>query len=181
MMANNHIKVAIICSTFALPYIPFDTTSNLYLQTFLYFVVIMDAAILSDIEHTNSKMGRKFYPIALLLSLFIKHRTFTHSLLFAFIIFVFAKLLPTYFSAAMYGVFIGIVSHILADGITNEGIYLLYPYNKRLRFLPYQLCIKTNGKMERYLVSPILSIASTFCILYLIYEYLLFIKVVVNI
>lgn len=102
-------------------------------------------ALIPDICHTKSKIGRKLPILSTLVSSIFGHRTFTHSLLF---------LLLTAFAAHLYfanqsilvGLMAGMASHLLLDAGTTNGIKLFFPSSIRIR-LP--LYIKTGGKAEQ--------------------------------
>jgi len=89
----------------------------------LFITLVILASALPDIDHPNSKLGKKVKVI----SLFFEHRGFFHSI-FAAILFggLAYYLLKGYFLA----VFIGYFSHIVIDAITLEGIMPLHPVSR---------------------------------------------------
>ncbi|MFC5588331.1 metal-dependent hydrolase [Sporosarcina soli] len=101
-------------------------------------------ALVPDICHSGSKIGRKFPLLSKLVNKVFGHRTFTHSLLFFAII---AFVLDIYLSndAIRAGFLAGLASHLLLDMATKNGIQLLYPIKFTVR-LP--LTAKTGGKVE---------------------------------
>lgn len=77
-------------------------------------------ALLPDIDTRNSVLG-KFIPAWL----FFKHRGFLHSFLgMALVLWIFSW---GGNSALTYGIFIGYLSHLLADAVTPWGCPLFYP------------------------------------------------------
>jgi len=88
-------------------------------------------SILPDIDTTKSMIGKIFYPVAWLINRKLGHRTFTHSLLFLFIIGV------TFYLLFRFDVFpntdllkiaiFATISHYVFDMITVSGVPLLYP------------------------------------------------------
>ncbi|QTM97959.1 metal-dependent hydrolase [Sediminibacillus dalangtanensis] len=101
-------------------------------------------ALLPDICHSGSKIGRKVPLLSKLVSTLFGHRTFTHSLLFLLLIQVLFSLfhLPEEITT---GVLVGATSHLLLDAATKNGIKLLYPLQMTFR-LP--LTVRTGGPAE---------------------------------
>ncbi|KAA6450629.1 metal-dependent hydrolase [Bacillus swezeyi] len=108
-------------------------------------------ALIPDICHTKSKIGRRLPILSTLISSIFGHRTFTHSLLF---------LLLTAFAAHLYltdqsilvGLMAGMASHLLLDAGTTNGIKLFFPSSIKFR-LP--LYIKTGGKAEQAVLAAL--------------------------
>lgn len=117
-------------------------------------------SIFPDICHTGSKVGRKLFPISLLIRLFFGHRTLTHSLLFVALTAVILTLLNIQFNYIICAC-IGIISHILLDMMTPRGVALLFPLEVKVTM---PVTFKTGGVID-------LSLATTFTILtfYFIY------------
>ncbi|MBA1162826.1 metal-dependent hydrolase [Bacillus licheniformis] len=120
-------------------------------------------ALIPDICHTKSKIGRRLPILSAVVSSVFGHRTFTHSLLF---------LLITAFAAHLYfadqsilvGLMAGMASHLLLDAGTVNGIKLFFPSTIKVR-LP--LYIKTGGKAEQ-VVLAVLTVVSCYFIANLI-------------
>ncbi len=112
-------------------------------------------ALLPDICHSGSKIGRKLPLLSKLINMLFGHRTFTHSLLFIVIV---AALLTSYVpsEAVRDGVLVGMASHYLLDMATKNGIKLLFPLNLTVRF---PLTTTTGSSVESLFFS-LLSIAS---------------------
>jgi len=106
-------------------------------------------ALLPDICHTGSKIGRKFKLLSKLINMLFGHRTFTHSLLFLVII---AMLLNSFIpnEAVKAGLLAGMVSHYVLDMATKNGIKLLYPLGMTVRF---PLTTRTGSKVESVVFS----------------------------
>jgi len=109
------------------------------LQDWKYLVVVFIASQLPDIDHTNSLIGKFFYPIAKFINRRYGHRTITHSLLF--LIFTtagFSAFQAAYFPSKpltqVY--FMALSSHLIFDMMTIEGVPLLYPFLKNPCVLP---------------------------------------------
>lgn len=129
--------------------------SILICNNFVSALMLMFGSILPDIDHQNSFLGKN---IPLIPKLF-KHRGFTHSLLFAFIIWIFNQ-----------WVAYGILIHIFLDMMTHNGVALLYPNGNKMRF-PFAKYIATDGWFEK----------TIFCLIYLIVIFLLINKFIYKI
>jgi inner membrane protein len=91
--------------------------------------------LLPDIDHINSKFGRKIVPVSWVLYNTVGHRTITHSLAFILLCSLPAIALEVNQPYNYLGLafFAGVVLHIVADGFTAYGVPLLYPLNYRFR------------------------------------------------
>ncbi len=113
--------------------------------------------LLPDICHGGSKIGRKAPVLSKVINVVFGHRTITHSLLFL----LFAWILLDAFvpiKSISVGVLVGMISHLILDVATKNGIKLLYPLNITVR-LP--ITTRTGGAVEH-----IVLIALTLFIVY---------------
>lgn len=86
-------------------------------------------SLLPDIDIPGSMLGHLVFPLAIFLNNTVGHRTVTHSLLFIVLVCLIALLFGAPFSLII-GLAIGIVTHLVLDGITATGVpYLLYPFH----------------------------------------------------
>jgi len=108
-------------------------------------------ALVPDICHGGSKIGRTFPVVSKVISKVFGHRSFTHSFLFLFLMGV---LLNTYVSneAVVAGILVGMVSHMILDMATKNGIKLLFPFKVRVRF---PLTTRTGGAVESVVFSAL--------------------------
>ena len=106
-------------------------------------------ALLPDICHGGSKIGRKLPLLSKLINMIFGHRTFTHSLLFLVII---AWLLNSFIpnEAVIAGFLAGMVSHYVLDMATKNGIKLFFPITLTVRF---PLTTRTGSKVENVVFS----------------------------
>ena len=106
-------------------------------------------ALLPDICHGGSKIGRKLPILSKIINTLFGHRTFTHSLLFLVIV---AWLLNSFIpnEAVKVGFLAGMVSHYVLDMATKNGIKLFFPLSMTVR-LP--LTTKTGSKVESVVFS----------------------------
>ncbi len=110
-------------------------------------------AILPDICHGGSKIGRSFPVLSKIINTLFGHRTFTHSLLFLVLIGLLLNALGVN-EAASAGFLVGMVSHYVLDMATKNGIKLLFPFKMTIRF---PITAKTGGTAE-YVVFSALSL-----------------------
>ena len=137
-------------------------TSLAYAQFTTYDPVLLVGAgvvgaLIPDICHGGSKIGRTFPLISKLINVIFGHRSFTHSLLFLFIVSIFLKSFVTN-EAVTEGILVGMVSHLVLDMMTRNGIKLLFPFKIRVRF---PLTTRTGGTVES-LVLAALSVLSVY-------------------
>ncbi|MET1014078.1 MAG: metal-dependent hydrolase [Paenisporosarcina sp.] len=114
--------------------------------------------LIPDICHGGSKIGKTFPLLSKLINTLFGHRSFTHSLLFLFIVGV---LLRSFVSneAVIVGIMAGMISHILLDMATKNGVKLLFPFTIRVRF---PVTTRTGGKVEDLVLAGL----SLICVYY---------------
>ena len=118
-------------------------------------VILMGAgvigALIPDICHGGSKIGRTLPIVSKVINKLFGHRSFTHSFLFLFLMGV---LLNRFVSneAVVAGILVGMVSHMILDMATKNGIKLLFPFKIRVRF---PLTTRTGGAVESVVFSAL--------------------------
>ncbi|MBS9433238.1 MULTISPECIES: metal-dependent hydrolase [Photorhabdus] len=122
---------------------------------------VLLTALLPDIDHPNSTLGRLFRFISIPVAKLCGHRGFTHSLLALIlgITLFWLKipeewLIPTDFFHAMI---VGYLSHLIADMLTPAGVPLLWPI--KIRFCLPVLGKQGNKKAERFISALLIVIA----------------------
>ncbi|MBL0497003.1 metal-dependent hydrolase [Aeromonas caviae] len=108
------------------------------------------SALLPDLDHPGSLLGRQLPWISGPLSRLFGHRGFTHSLLAVGMgVWGLAQVeAPWLLSGAVKdALIVGYLSHLLGDWLTPMGIPLLWPWRRRFR-LP-GLPLKSGGGYER--------------------------------
>lgn len=106
----------------------------------LFFIIFCFATLLPDIDHPESKLGKKIWPFSLLINIFFGHRGILHSIFIplAFVIIGYIVKLP-WIGIALAG---GYIVHLCMDMLTLSGI----------RFLgigkPIRGFIRTGGVVE---------------------------------
>lgn len=124
-------------------------------------------SLLPDIDHPNSKMGRRVKPLSKLINKLVGHRGATHTLLAMLIVslgvFLLNLSLPLTVQplglTAVLGITVGYFSHLLLDALTPSGVPLFAPfYKKSIRFAKL-----TTGKYDTFVA--MFMIVGTFLLL----------------
>lgn len=124
-------------------------------------------ALLPDVDEAGNRLysllpgdnqtGRQ------LRKLFYGHRTITHSLIGLFFVYkiigwiAFRLLNPAYIDAniVLTSFMIGYISHLVSDGLTKEGLPLLFPIKWNIGFPPIaMLRIRTGTWQEFWIILP---------------------------
>ncbi len=134
MLARTHLAFALLIGLLTFKYFN--------LNPVLFIIIISLTSFLPDIDHPKSKIGRRFFVLSYPINFVLGHRKFFHSLFIALgLSFVF-----WYFFGGYYiPFFIGFLSHLIADGLTKQGIDFTYPLN----LFKIKGFIKTGGMFEK--------------------------------
>ncbi|MCY1117957.1 metal-dependent hydrolase [Bacillus safensis] len=143
MTGKTHIMGGIAASTAVAYYYGFDPVTMAAAGS--------AGALIPDLCHTKSKIGRKFPLLSTLISSVFGHRTFTHSLLFLLIIYFLAT---TYIpnDSLSIGLLVGMASHLILDAGTVNGIKFLFPASIKVR-LPFY--VKTGSAGEQVVLAAL--------------------------
>lgn len=162
MTAPNHITggtvfTGLFCSLFEI---------NIFSSP-LFIILVIIGSILPDIDHTKSLIGKLFYPISKYISKNYGHRTITHSAIFLFLITSISLFLEKYFLnnyEITIILFFSILSHLILDMCTLQGIPLFYPFYKNPCVLPANpdLRIRTGDIKSEGVILFIFSISTIF-------------------
>jgi inner membrane protein len=114
-------------------------------------------ALLPDICHGGSKIGRSFPALSKIINTLFGHRTFTHSLLFLLLVGVLLNAVSAN-EAANAGVLVGMASHYILDMATKNGIKLFFPLRVTVRFP----LTATTGGLSEYAVFAVLSVLAVY-------------------
>ena len=109
------------------------------LENPMYLVTVIFAALLPDIDHPRSPLGRLFFFISRPISNRYGHRTITHSLICLFALTAVVSFIAGQVTEGMsYGTvfFIAYFSHLFLDMITVQGVPLFYPFWKNNCVVP---------------------------------------------
>ncbi|AOZ89355.1 hypothetical protein BK049_12050 [Bacillus xiamenensis] len=143
MTGKTHIMGGIAASTAVAYYYGFDPVTMAAAGS--------AGALIPDLCHTKSKIGRKFPLLSTLISSVFGHRTFTHSLLFLLIIyFIATTYIPN--DSLSTGLLVGMASHLILDAGTVNGIKFLFPATIKVR-LPFY--VKTGSPGEQVVLAAL--------------------------
>ena len=175
MTKETHSKGGYIIALLLLPYI-YDTFMMEYTLSyrivllFIYAYFTYLGSLLCDIDMKGSYISKRFPIIYKLFGKRFKHRWFTHSLLFIGVIAFLGDMVivssdnNVVFTCIFSGILAGVISHIILDLITKEGVELFYPISINFSILP----IKTSSKTEKN-INKFLSLLVIFLIGYRFY------------
>lgn len=157
MRVTGHIAVGAASYLYTATFLPGHSIfNNGPIIWFAGLFLTLLGALLPDVDHPESTVGKKIQIISYPLSLVFGHRGITHSLCA-----VFAMLwLGYYFSAISVNeelaiipcIALGYLSHLFADSLTPQGIRPFYPSKKR-----FCIPIVQNGLIEVVVYVLILS------------------------
>jgi inner membrane protein len=154
---------------------PLATTTpvpiDLIINKIIFFTMVALGALLPDIDNAQSTIGRRFGWISKEIQRIAGHRTIFHSLLGVLlgsllalgmeqlVIFLLAQkgfIFPAQVIEKSHLVFvavlIGCILHIAADGLTEGGVPLLWPYHKRYGFPPNPHWRFRTGDWPEYVI-----------------------------
>ena len=134
MMWKTHLLFGFLIALILLPYINPE-------NQILYVAIVLFGSLLTDIDHPDSKFGRKLKIIGML----FEHRGFFHSL-FALALFTVPFFLFNLDYIAI-PLLIGYGSHIFIDSFSYQGIMFLHPLS-RWKIKGF---MKTGGFAEKIL------------------------------
>jgi inner membrane protein len=121
-----------------------------YFNADIWFVILVFlGSLLPDLDESKSFIGRRVFLVPWLSKLLFGHRGIYRSLLFGTIVGFLVGLFAGY--AHGVAIFVGYVSHLLLDGLTEEGVVLVWPLKWRLKGW-----IKVGGLLEKALFIVIL-------------------------
>lgn len=175
MTKETHSKGGYIVGLLLLPYI-YNTflmgysLSYRIVLLFIYAYFTHLGALLSDIDMKGSYISKRFPIIYKVFGKRFRHRSFTHSLIFVGLIAFIGEMIIAssndniVFTCIFSGLLAGVISHIILDLITNEGVELFYPVGINFSILP----IKTSSRAEKN-ISRVFSILVVFLIGYRFY------------
>lgn len=87
--------------------------------------------------------------IGILMAVFMlsPHRAYSHSLLGILVCYAVARYTCTYYKLIDFSMFfaIGMLSHVIADMFTNQGVMIFFPYPKKIHF---PVTIETGNPLE---------------------------------
>jgi inner membrane protein len=133
MMAGSHVVVGAAAWAWAAPHLGLPSLDPASLA------LAVGGALLPDIDHPHSWVGRRVRLISRPLAATVGHRGFTHSLLAVFVCFL-ALRWHGLSRAVVDPVVVGYLSHLGADLLTSSGLRLAWPLPRR-----YAIPLCTTG------------------------------------
>lgn len=154
MMARNHVLTSLVLTNAGLMVFPsFYTIGTDSYAIFLSGIIL--GSLFCDVDEEHSYIGRRFQFISLPLNRIIGHRTLTHNI-FPYITLLFCAFY--YSSNFLLGFGIGAIFHILEDSITNNGVnWAITPLSRKFVLLPKKMRFQTNGNVENFFYSPLIT------------------------
>ena len=140
MLCRVHVLGGITLGALTYPYLcdVFSASpSTLSVDGIVFIGAATLGALLPDIDSPTSFLGQKVKPISKLINKMGGHRGFTHSPIVAMVALLLGIYFTDYisnpllFTNVIMGIFVGVMSHILLDGLNVQGIPLMYPFNKK--------------------------------------------------
>lgn len=134
MMAHTHMAFGFL---FGLLSLSFVHPANKY----MFLGIAIFSALLPDLDHPQSKLGRKVF-VSRIFNILFGHRGFFHAIWIPLAIW----LILSFGLGMSYGsaVFIGYFAHLFSDGLTKAGVNLVHPLHQ----LRLQGFIETGGVVE---------------------------------
>jgi len=148
MTGRTHLLIGVASGIFGAAHAP---TDNLLRAAIVGAAVF--AALLPDIDHPRAIISGYAPGVGQAARLFISHRGATHTILFAALCMglLFAVHAPVSIAAAAGA---GILSHLVADMLTVQGVPLLMPLSRRaFKLLPYAILSMTSWIFESFAVA----------------------------
>lgn len=136
-MAHTHMAFGLL---FGLLSLYFFHPANKY----LFLGVVVFSSLLPDLDHPQSKLGRKLF-VSKIFNIFFGHRGFFHAVWIPIGIW----LVLSFGFGISYGsaVFVGYFAHLFSDGLTKAGVNLAHPLHQ----LRMQGFVETGGITEHVL------------------------------
>jgi len=153
MMARSHVIVGLASWIAAAPILHLRSLDPIYLG------LVAAGALLPDIDHPKSWVGRRMRPISTAIAATFSHRGITHS---AIAVIGLTALLfhAGYRNGHVSALAVGYLSHLAADMLTPNGLRLAWPLRTTWRF---PLC-RTGSGMEQVIVMT-LACGGAWCLL----------------
>ena len=107
-------------------------------------------ALLPDLDHSQSLLGRRFRIVSMPLGWVVRHRGATHTLLAALLVLA----VGWYFLPPLIaiGLAMGYASHLASDMMTFTGLNVFWPiWGAKIYLLPRGFRVSTGGRVEALL------------------------------
>lgn len=115
-------------------------------ESFDTMAVVWIAAVLPDVDHTKSIIGKSVFPVAKWIQTRYGHRTITHSLWFYIAVVCIVKGADNLFGLHYaLPVALAMGSHLIFDMCTKLGVPIFYPFSRRPAVLPANRDMRLSG------------------------------------
>ena len=140
-------------------------------QKCMYYLLVLLGALLPDIDHPGSILGRRCSFISRTLHNWFGHRSITHSILGILLLaslctgigsllvalcnaqhIIFSASSIAILHLALFSLLFGYALHLFADSLTKEGIPLLWPHKKRYALIPFAALRFRVGTWAEHLI-----------------------------
>ena len=119
---------------------------------YVFLGIVVFSALLPDLDHPQSKLGRKVF-FSKIFNVLFGHRGFFHAIWIPIGLWILLSLgFGFRYGAA---IFVGYFSHLFSDGLTKNGINMIHP----LKQLRLQGFITTGGLVEHLVFFFVLILA----------------------
>lgn len=150
MMVSTHLVTGFLAGAGVVSFLHLNG-----LEAVLLLMGSTGGALLPDLDHPKSWLGRRLPFISVPIAAVFGHRGITHSLLAVAGLALLLRhglaqwhLVSTWWGLAALGMVAGYLSHILGDFVTHGGVPLLWPVKRRFSS---PLTFLTGGVFERLL------------------------------
>lgn len=140
MMAFSHILIGMSSWALAVRF------TNAPLNEFAVAAVVA-GSLLPDIDHPGSWLGRRLLPVSMFLGSIFGHRGVTHSLIAVVAMIAVIVLWGGAAYSTVAALAVGYLSHLGADLLTNSGIPLLWPSQRR-----FALPLASTGGLREWIL-----------------------------
>ena len=108
-----------------------------------YFIgFVLFASLLPDIDHPQSKVGRRVKPLSWLINNIFGHRGIFHSIWPVVVLYIVLVYLLGWKLAGI-GLCVGFMSHLISDALTLDGVNFGHPFRAKVSGF-----IRTGGASE---------------------------------
>ena len=160
MTFRSHILLGVIAG-YSLSYMP-NIVPYSEAEIFSMLGIVALGAVAPDVDEPNSYIGKKLPIFSHFVSGLFGHRGFTHFLLFPILLLLGGIYFFPSYKEYIYAFCFGVFMHQVGDMLTKSGIpSYFFPFSygslkHKAVLLPYPLRLKTGGKVEMFIVLPLL-------------------------
>lgn len=154
MTAKGHVTLASVGALLTVKYVflTHHYPTDDYELLVIFYASVIFGSLFPDIDESGSYIGRKFLAISIVTSSFMKHRTFTHYLIFPALVFYSSFFVDVLWQQYLiYGLALGILLHDAGDMLTKGGINgFFFPFfpKTKIALLPRVLRFYTGSVTE---------------------------------